>query len=216
MSTSPCVLLIAALSACSGPEVAGRACVVVDIRNPDQCGSGANVEGLTVVELTSGARTTTDAAGEFAIPYDESTAILRVAEGRTDRRTSLIKVDDASTDVVAPVITELLWNTYMTALGVIEDPTRATIHLAFPPPAAVIASAGVPGAQILFNQGEAFTWGSQPPADQTFALMALGVPVDAGTATITVYSLADQVIFSAEVPVEAGAITWVNFERDRD
>lgn len=206
------VLVTLACGACSSsaPEVAGHACIVIDLRNPDQCGPMADVEGLDVVELTSGARTTTDAGGEFAIPFDESTAILRVAEGRTDRRTSLVKVD-APADVVVPVITGLVWNTHLTALGLIDDPERATIHLAFPPPAAVIGTASVPGALVVFNQGEPFTWARQPPTDETYALMALGVPVDTGTATISVYSLENQVLFSAEVPVEAGVITWVNF-----
>jgi hypothetical protein len=42
--------------------------------------------------------------------------------------------------------------------------------------------------------------------------MAFGVPVGAGTATLDVRSRTDEVLYNADVPVEAGAITWVHVE----
>jgi hypothetical protein len=61
-----------------------------------------------------------------------------------------------------------------------------------------------------------------PPGDQTIALVALGVPTDAGSALgiptdagsvmLNAVLCTDQVIFNAPVPVQAGAITWVYFD----
>jgi hypothetical protein len=114
-------------------------------------------------------------------------------------------------DVLTPVITGTLWGTYLTALHLPpEDPATATIHVSFPYPGTVIGSAEVPGAaQLIYDQGEAFDWGPTPPGDQTIAFMAFGVPVDTGSVSLKVVSRTDEAIFSADVPVEAGAITWV-------
>jgi hypothetical protein len=196
--------------------VSGHACIVLDLRNPGLCGAMQLVGGLRVVEVASGNQTTTDDAGNFsvAIPAHATSAVLRIAEGADNRRTSLVGVPAApADDVLTPVVTTTLWDTYLTALHITEDPALATIHLSFPYPGAVIGSMSVAGAaQILYDQGEPFDWAAMPPGDQTIAIMALGVPVDTGTATINVVTRTDGVLFNADVPVEAGAITWVHVE----
>jgi hypothetical protein len=217
MNATPYVVIAAVAAAatcgCTSPSVAGRACIVLDLRNPDQCGARQDVGGLRVEEVGSGHQATTDGDGRFRVdlPEDAAGAVLRVAADRADRRTSLIGVPDApAEDVLAPVITTVLWSTYLAALGVTEDPSRATLHVSFPPPGVFLGGAQVAGAtQILYNQGEPFVWGPQPPADQTIGFLALGVPADAGAAMVHVVSISDQVLHSAAEPVEPGAITWV-------
>jgi len=197
----------------TGPEVAGHVCIVFDIRNPGQCGAMQLVAGLRVVEVESANHTTTDGNGNFsvAIPARATSAVLRIAEDRADRRTSIVGVDVATAgEVLTPVITTTLWNTYLTALHLSEDPALATIHVAFPSPGAYVGSAQVDGAaQLIFNQGEAFAWANTPPGDQTIVLMALGVAADTGTAMVKVVSRSDEVLYNAPVPVQAGAITWL-------
>jgi hypothetical protein len=200
----------------TGHDVAGRACIVLDIRNPGLCGALQIVDGLRVEEVASGRHTTTSADGYFsvAIPAQATSAVLRVAEGTEDRRITLVGVPAVPSEgVLTPVITSALWGTYLTALHVSDDPATATIHVSFPYPGAIIGSAGVTGAtQLLYDQGQAFDWQPMPPGDQTIAFMAFGVPVDTGTATINVVTRTDGVLFNADVPVEAGAITWVHVE----
>jgi len=198
--------------------VAGRVCIVVDIRNTALCGAAQEVGGLSVVEVMGGEHTTTDAKGGFnvAIPDGATRAVLRVADDRTDRRISLIGVDVApSKDVLAPVITPNLWTTYLNALHVVDEPTTATVHVALSPmPGIAVGGVEVAGAeQILYNQGEAFIWNEQPPGDQTPAVLAFGVPVAAGTAMVNVISRTDEVLYNGPVPVQAGAITWVRIVR---
>ncbi|HEU4727800.1 MAG TPA: hypothetical protein VFT22_07930 [Kofleriaceae bacterium] len=220
MSISPCLVLAFAAEVCgcaSRPEVSGHACVVLDIRNTDLCAAKQVVDGLSVVETTTGRHTTTDATGNFSVPIPDhaTSAVLRVAEGAENRRISVVGVPRApADDVLVPIITVDLWNTYLTALHVPEeDPTRAAVHVSFPFPGETIASAAVAGAtSLIFCQGQPFEWGPQPPGDQTIAFMAFGVPVDAGTATITVRARTDEVIFSGDVPVQAGATTWLYLE----
>jgi hypothetical protein len=220
MTTLPsCVVatFAALASGCVGNNVhsvVGHACIVLDIRKPGLCGAMQLVDGLPVVEVASGNHTMTDAGGEFAvaIPKQSTSAVLRVAAGVDDRRTSLVGVPSIpADDVLTPVITGTLWGTYLTALHVPpEDPATATLHVSFPFPGTVIGSAEVPGAtQVLYDQGEAFDWAPTPPGDQTIAFMAFGVPVDTGSVMLKVVSRSDEAIFNAEVPVEAGAITWV-------
>lgn len=201
----------------TGHDVAGHACIVLDMRNPGLCGALQVVDGLRVEEVASGRHTTTSPDGYFsvAIPAKTTSAVLRVAEGADDRHITLVGVPSVPVEgVLAPIITNTLWGTYLTALHVPpEDPATATIHVSFPYPGAIIGSADATGAtQLLYNQGQAFDWGPMPPGDQTIAFMAFGVPVDAGTATINVVSRTDAVIFNADVPVEAGAITWLHVE----
>jgi hypothetical protein len=197
----------------SARDVSGHACIVLDIRNPGLCGAMQLVGGLRVVEVASGNHTTTDDAGNFsvAIPTHATSAVLRIAEDADNRRTSLVGVPAAPAyDVLTPVVTATLWDTYLTALHITEDPSLATVHVSFPYPGAVIGSIDVAGAaQVLYDQGEPFDWAPMPPGDQTIAVMALGVAVDAGTAAVKVVTRTDEVIYSADVPVEAGAITWV-------
>jgi hypothetical protein len=207
----------AVAAACAGRDVTGHACIAFDLRNPGLCGEMQDVGGLRVVEVGSGQHTMTDGDGEFsiAIPEHATTAVLRVADDREDRRTTLVDVPVApADDVLAPVIATTLWNVYLAALHVPpEDPSRATVHVSLPPPGELLGSVQVAGAtQLLYNQGEPFIWAELPPGDQTPAIMAFGVPVDAGTAMVSVVSRSDQVLYNAEVPVQAGAITWVRVE----
>lgn len=200
-----------------GPDVNGHACIVLDLRNPGLCGAMQLVDGLPVVEVASGNRTTTSPDGYFsvAIPARATSAVLRVAEGIDQRRTSLVGVAMAPADgVLTPVITNTLWDTYLAALHAPPyDPSVAAVHVAFTAPGGGVASASVAGAaQLLYCQGQPFDWAPQPPGDQTIAFMALGVPVGTGTATVHVRSRNDEVIYSADVPVEAGAITWVHVD----
>jgi hypothetical protein len=210
------VVLVVAALACgcsSGPEVSGHACIVFDIRNTSECGAMQSVDGLRVVEVDSGHETTTDGDGHFSVPIPAHTtsAVLRIAEGRDDRRTSLVPVDVATTeDVLTPVITTALWSTYLTALHVPDDPALATIHVSFALPGAYVATAQVDGAtQLLFDQGASFVWATMPPGDRSLVLLATGVAVDTGTARLKVMSRADEILYDAPVPVAAGAITWV-------
>jgi hypothetical protein len=200
------------------PGVTGRACIVFDIRNTGLCGARQEVSGLDIVEVTSGERTTTNDSGEFsiAIPDGATRAALRVADDRTDRRISMIGVDVApSDDVLAPVITPTLWNTYLAALRVVEEPSTATVHVSLSPlPGIAVGGVEVAGAsQILYNQGEPFFWSELPPGDQTPAVLAFGVPVGDGTAMVNVISRTDEVLYDGPVPVQAGAITWVRIVR---
>jgi hypothetical protein len=196
----------------------GHACIVFDIRNTALCGARQDVGGLRVVEVMSGEHTTTDESGVFnvALPEGATRAVLRLAEDRADRRTSLVGVDVAQPDdVLAPVVTTALWGTYLAALHVVEAPATATVHVSLAPlPGIAVGGVEVAGAsQILYNQGEAFIWNEQPPGDQTPAILAFGVPVDAGTAMVNVISRTDEVLYNGAVPVQAGAITWVRIVR---
>ena len=200
-----------------GRDVSGHACIALDLRNPGLCGAMQIVNDLPVVEVESGNHTTTSPDGYFsvAIPERATSAVLRVAGGLGARRTSLVGVPVApAEDVLTPVITPTLWDTYLTALHAPPyDPLLASIHISFTSPGGVVASASVTGAtQLLYCQGQSFDWGPQPPGDKTIALMAYGVPVDAGTARLNVRSRTDEVLYDADVPVEAGAITWVHVE----
>jgi hypothetical protein len=200
-----------------GRNVNGHACIALDLRNPGLCAAMQIVDGLPVVEVESGSHTTTSPDGYFsvAIPAHATSAVLRIAAGIADRRTSLIAVPVAPADgILTPVITPTLWDTYLTALHAPPyDPSLASIHVSFTAPGGVVASASVAGAaQLLYCQGQPFEWLPQPPGDKTIALMAFGVPVDTATAALSVRSRSDEVLFDAEVPVEAGAITWVHLE----
>lgn len=215
MARAGIVALAATTLGCTetGPSIDGRACIVLDLRNPAQCGARQDVGGLHVVELTTGASTETNNDGKFSvdIPETATRATLRIAEGRTDRVPSVVGVPEAPADgVLAPVITTTLWDIYLTQLRVVPDPSQGIIHVAFPAPGVVIGSARITGAtQVLFNQGEPFIWGPSPPSDQIIAIMGFGVP--AGTdATINIITASDQV-YTVAAPVEAGAISWVRF-----
>lgn len=204
---------------CVDGGVSGHACIVFDIRNTAQCGARQDVGGLSVVEVTSGKRTTTDDKGGFSIAFPDgaTSAVLRVAGDRDDRRPTLVAVDAAAMDdVLTPVITTTLWNTYLTALHVPpEDPATAAVHVALSPlPGIAVGGVEIAGAtQILYCQGEPFIWNEQPPGDQTPAIMAFGIPTAAGAAKVTVISRTDEVLFDAPVPVQPGAITWVRIAR---
>jgi hypothetical protein len=191
---------------------------VFDLRNPGRCGALQDVGGLSVVEVESGQRTTTDHDGGFVVdlPGGATSAVLRVADDREDRRTSMVGIDQMpSTDVLAPVVTTTLWTTYLAALHAPpDDPALATVHVSLPPPGIAVGSASVAGAtQLIYNQGDPFIWALQPPGDATPAILAFGVPADSGTAMVTVISRADKMLYSAAVPVQPGAITWVRVER---
>jgi hypothetical protein len=201
----------------TGHDVAGRVCIVLDIRNPGLCGALQLVDGLRVEEIASGRHTTTSPDGYFsvAIPAKTTSAVLRVTADSNDRRTTLVSVPSVPAEgVLAPIITDTLWGTYLTALHVpAEDPATAAFHVSFPYPGALIGSAGVTGATLLlYDQGQAFDWLTMPPGDQTIAFLAFGVPADTGTATIKVVSRTDEVLFEGDVPVEAGATTWLHVE----
>ena len=203
-----------AAPACVSHDVSGHACIVLDIRKPGLCGAMQIVDGLSVVDLESGHRTQTDSDGNFSVPLPEHarSAVLQIAEGRPDRITSVVGVPDApADDVLVPVITTTLWTTYLTGIHVPpQDPSTATIHVSFPFPGVYLGGAQIEGAaQVIYDQGDAFNWGPTPPGDQTIALMALGVPTDAGSVMLNAVLRTDQVIFNAPVPVQAGAITWV-------
>jgi hypothetical protein len=200
------------------PGLTGHACIVIDPRNPALCGAQQDVGGLRVVEVTSGQETTTDGSGRFSVAIAEGTtrAVLRLADDRTDRRVSLIGVDVApSSDVLAPVVTTVLWSTYLNALHVADDPATASVHVALSPlPGIAVGGVEVAGAtQILYNQGEPFVWNEQPPGDQTPAVLAFGIPGSAGTAMVNVISRTDEVLYNGPVPVQAGAVTWVRIVR---
>ena len=212
------VAIAAVACGCVGHDVTGHACIVFDLRNPGRCGAAQDVGGLSVVEVASGQHTVTDFGGGFSVdlPEGATSAVLRVADDRADRRTSLVGVDEMpSDDVLAPVITTTLWTTYLAALHVPpDDPSLATVHVSLPLPGIAVGSAAIAGAtQIIYNQGEPFIWAPQPPGDETPAVMAFGVPADGGTAMVTVISRADQMLYNAPVPVQAGAITWVRVGR---
>lgn len=212
------VVIAAVASGCVGHDVIGHACIVFDLRNPARCGAQQDVGGLSVVDVESGQRTTTDHDGGFVVdlPDGATSAVLRVADDRDDRRTSMIGVDAMpSDDVLTPVITTTLWTTYLAALHTPpDDPTLAVVHVALPLPGIAVGSASVAGAtHLIYNQGEPFVWALQPPGDETPAIIAFGVPADSGTAMVTVISRTDQLLYSAPVPVQPGAITWVRVER---
>ena len=204
-------------SGCTSSDgVSGHACIVFDLRNPGLCGELQDVGGLHVVEVASGHDATTDSKGEFSVGLADgaTSAVLRIADNRTDRRISIVDVADAPTsDVLAPVIATQLWQVYLDALHVTEDPARATIHIALAGMGEIVGGAGVTGAtQVLYNQGDSFVWSSLPPGDQTRAIILLGVPVDTGSAMVSLTSRADKVLFDGSVPVQAGAITWLLVE----
>jgi hypothetical protein len=207
---------ISAAGCTSSDGVSGHACIVFDLRNPGRCGEMQDVGGLHVVEVSSGHDATTDGDGEFriALPEGAMPGVLRVADNRTDRRISLVDVASApSGDVLAPVIATQLWQVYLDALHVTEDPTRATIHIALAGMGEIVGGAGAAGAtQVLYNQGDSFIWNALPPGDQTRAVLLIGVPVDTGSATVSLTSRADKVLFDGPVPVQAGAITWLAVE----
>lgn len=209
------LLVLASLAACASdsPEVAGRACFVLDLRRPHTCPVAQLVEGLQVHELVTDVTVSADADGRFHIPVTDATtqAVLRVAEDRTDVRTTLVGVDVAmQTDLVTPLITNVLWQSYIDGAHLPpDDPTTATIHVAFPPPGSNVASVQVEGAtSIYFNQGDSYVWDVMPPGDQTVVFLALGVPVTTGTAHVTILNR-DDTTRTIDTPVEAGAISWV-------
>lgn len=213
------VLLVGALGiavaagACVGePRVTGHACVVFDLRIPDECAAMQLVGGLSIVDTASHRRATTDDAGQFdlALPADALTSVLDLTGD--DRRTSVVAVPDVpATDVLTPVITTTLWSTYLAALGISDDPSLAAIHVSFKRPGEYVATAQVAGAaRILFNQGAAFDWQPMPPGDQTVDFIAFGVPTAAATARVTITARDDSTIYNDDVPVQAGAITWLH------
>jgi len=195
-------------------EVTGHACVVFDLRVPDECGAMQVVGGLTVAEASSQRETTTDDDGQFvlALPTDATSAVLEIAADSADRRTSVVSVPVLpASDVLTPVITKTLWATYLTSLGVADDPSTATIHVSFKRPGEFVGNAEVTGAtQLLFNQGAAFDWQPFPPFDQTVDFMAFGIPAGSSTVRVTILSRADAPIYDDDVPVQAGAITWLH------
>jgi hypothetical protein len=204
-----------AAGACVGePSVTGHACIVFDLRIPDECAAMQIVGDLSIVDAASHRRATTDGAGQFdlALPGNATTSVLEIAGDSSDRRTSLVRVPDVpATDVLTPVITTTLWSTYLAALGIPDDPSRATIHVSFKRPGEYVATAQIAGAtQILFNQGAPFDWKPVPPGDQTVDFIGFGVPADASTARVTITARDDSVIYNGDVPVQAGAITWLH------
>lgn len=213
------IALLAIGAGCVDGGMTGHACIVFDIRNPGRCAAMQDVAGLSVVEVASGQRTKTDDKGGFSIAFPDgaTSAVLRVADDRDDRRTSLVGVDAAAMDdVLTPVITTTLWNTYLAALHVPpEDPATAAVHVALSPlPGIAVGGVEIAGAtQILYCQGEPFIWNEQPPGDQTPAIMAFGVPADTGTAMVNVISRTDEVLYNGPVPVQPGAITWLRIAR---
>lgn len=201
-----------ALAAChDGPHVSGRACIVLDLRYPRQCLGGQNVGGLTVDVVGTDLHGVTESDGTFRIdtPTELATATLRVATGRTDRRASLVFVDDvADAEPVVPVITTSVWTSYVTTMGGTDDPARAALHASFDPPGAIIGSATIGGAnEVFYNQGEAFVWNVTPPGDQTLAVLALDAEPAPATVSITMVD-DTQLTFDA-IPLEAGVITWL-------
>src|SRR5689334_19969419 len=155
------VVLAALACGCASPDLTGHACIVFDIRNPGRCAAAQDVGGLSVLEAESGAHTTTDANGVSAMQVPERVAspVLRVAYDRDDRRTSLIGLDSTpSGDVLTPVITTTLWETYRAALHAPpDDATLAAVHVSLGLPGIAVGSIAVAGAtQVLYNQGDAF------------------------------------------------------------
>lgn len=199
------------LAACDSPHVTGRVCIVVDLRYPRECPGGQDVSGFTVEELGTGLQTVTEADGAFRIetPEDLSLAVLRVAQGRTDRRMGIVSVDPQRDEIVVPVIATPVWTSYVTTMGGTDDPTRAALHASYPPPGAIIAVASVPDAnQVFYNQGNAFAWAPTPPGDQTVAILALGLATQSASITITGVDDSQHVV--SDLPLEANAITWVD------
>lgn len=203
----------AGCAADSPPHVSGHACVVFDLRIPDECGAMQPVGGLSVVDVASQRAATTDDAGLFdlALPDSGQGAVLRIGD-HSDRRPSLVGVPELpADDVLTPVITSTLWGTYVSALHAIDDPTMAAVHVSFKRPGEYVASAQVAGAaQLLYNQGAAFDWKPTPPGDQTVDFIAFGVPIGSGTAHVTILSESDTTIFDGDVPVAPAAITWLH------
>jgi hypothetical protein len=201
------------LAAChDSPHVSGRACIVLDLRYPRQCLGAQDVAGLSVEEVVTARRAVTDSDGSFRIdtPMELVSATLRVAEGRADRRTSLVFVDlAADDDLIVPVIATPVWTSYLTRIGATEDPAHGALHASYEPPGAILASASVVGAtEVFYNQGASFEWAPSPPADQAVAIVA--PDVTPGTSTVTITKVNDtQVVFDA-MPIEAGLITWID------
>ena len=220
--TSSGKLLVAALAAAacaagcaadSPPHVSGHACVVFDLRIPDECGAMQPVGGLSIVEVDSQRTATTDDAGLFdlTLPDSGTSAVLRIGD-HSNWRPSLVGVPELpAQDVLAPVITSTLWGTYVSALHAPDDPTMAAVHVSFKRPGEYVATAEVAGAaQLLYNQGAPFDWKPTPPGGQTVDFIAFAVPIGNGTAHVTIHSQSDTTLFDGDVPVAPGAITWLH------
>jgi hypothetical protein len=113
-----------------GAQLRGQLCDVDDVRDPLDVGCSSS-DGIDVVELDSNESDETDADGDFALEVDfDSSLVLAVGRDDDETRDALVPVGMWNLDgLVAPRVSEAIWDALMSAIAVQESDGLASIAL---------------------------------------------------------------------------------------
>jgi hypothetical protein len=199
----------------AGVQIAGRVCVITDLRTPTAC-SNANASGLTVSIGTT--RTATpNARGDFTINAPLGPFLWRVTGNGFN--TSIVPV---SGDNTLPVISDVLYMEMLAANHVVrpaEEVTSAVVRVVqggTMPVVSVLATSNPATADLpLYDDNDIFIWRSDNLGTGSNGSVWLpDLPVaNGGTGAVTVTLKPPQgSSVSTVVPLEDQAITFVTVE----
>lgn len=191
--------------------LSGQLCSVFDLRQPLTC-SGAAPAGVDVVEIDSGASSTSDADGTFDLDIAlRGNLVLRTGAGSATARDGLVSLDHWQTgDLRVPSIGQAGWDDLLAAFGGAEsDGTGAIVVYVRdgdgPAAGVTVNQPDGAGAAPFYDGDSAINWTQGTDTGAFGAALLLQVP--AGTAVISV-AVASGDPPEVSVPVEAGALTW--------
>lgn len=194
----------------AGAELAGRICVVTDLRVPDECPAVASRAGVTVSIVGASASTTSAADGRFTLPVSSSAVVLDAASGSPTFERSLVPAMVGGV-VDTPVVTQAAYAAVLGALGpVVPDGGGAVVAYVVngASPAIDVTFSTIAGSSLapFYDNGGATAW--TQGGGTGAAGVALFVDVPAGSVLLDGVA-PDARVARATVPVVADAITFV-------
>jgi hypothetical protein len=205
--------------------VTGRACTVLDFRDPYICPAGQDVRDLVIEDMSSGSSVTTLDDGSFGLDVTGDEVVLRLSSSSDDRRTSLVRVrlqEGRARDVIVPVVAASVWTDFLGYLGTDDDPDSGTVLVK-------IFDGGEPGigmvvvppegtvGPIHYDAGGPFDWSESGPSGERAMALVHGVPAAEGAQFLIRDLLGGRVAEVGGIPSEAGALTFerVDIQEDR-
>ncbi len=116
-------------------SIRGRLCLTNDLRIPGTCPSTTAIGGITIEDVLTGAKTTSEDSGTFTLPATQGNYTqLRVAFDDNDYRDVLVPIgllDGIASGVELPLVPELVWQDLIFFVGINEPASTASIAAYF-------------------------------------------------------------------------------------